>query len=220
MTPEVHRAIEDLYATFAGAKRPASIVMSPVKDPEDFASLLTTPLRELTAEQLWQFSFSLFLTVGDIAEFEYFFPRIIELASEPFSPLQVEVVFQKPVMAGWPDKWRKDRRQAFQAYLEAMVASWASTLCDINVQVCALSCCLPDLDLRLEVLMSGSDAANKNLMDFHEANRESLEKNRLSNAFWDRSTATHARIVTWLQRPEVEHRIQLLYEADLQHPNG
>jgi len=215
MTPAVLTAIEGLYTAFADAKRPSIIDMSPVKDPADFAALTTFPLRQLTAEHLWQYSFSLFLTVGYIAEFEYFFPRIIEVASVPFSPLEIEVVFKKPAMAGWPDEWRKDRRQAFQAYLDAMAASWATTVCEIGGWVCALSFCLPDIDRHLDVLMSGSDAANENLLAFHEANRDSLIKNKLSNSFWDRSSDTHARVVAWLERADVQQRIQHLNEAGL-----
>lgn len=215
MTPEIRQAIEGLYTAFADAKRPSEIALSPVKDPADFATLLTTPLRQLTADQLWQHSFSLFYTVGDLTEFEYFFPRIIELASEPFSPLEIEVVYQKPALAGWPNEWRKGRRKAFQDYLDAVAASWASTACEIGSWVCALSFCLPDIDRRLEVLMSGSDAANANLLSLYEGNSESLTRNRLSNSFWDRSSDTHARVVAWLKREDVQQRIQQLYQADL-----
>ncbi len=215
MTPEIRQAIEGLYTAFADAKRPGVIDMSPVKNPADFAALLGVPLRQLTAEQLWHYSFSLLLTVGNIAEFEYFFPRIIELASAPFSPMEIEVVFKKPAMAGWPNEWRKDRRKAFQAYLDAMIASWAYTVCEIGDWVCALSSCLPDIDGNLNELMSGSDAANENLLAFHEANRESLIKNKLSNSFWDRSSDTHARVVAWLKRADVQQRIQDLEEAGL-----
>lgn len=213
MTPSIPQAIEGLYTAFAAAKRPNEIALSPVKDPADFAPLLITPLRQLTADQLWQYSFSVFYTLGDVAEFEYFFPRIIELASEPFSPLEIGVVFQKPAMAGWPNEWRKDRRNAFQSYLDAMVASWATTVCDISGWVCALSFCLPDIDQRLEILMSGSDAANENLISFYEGNCESLARHRLSNAFWDRSSETHAKVVAWLQRKDVQERIEHLTEA-------
>lgn len=213
MTPDVHRAIEGLYTAFAAAKRPSDIPMSPVKDPADFASLLITPLRQLTAEQLWQYSFSLFKTVGDTPDFEYFFPRIIELATDPFSRLEIEVVFQKPAMAGWPDDWRKDRRQAFQSYLDAMIASWSVTTCEIDSWVCALSFCLPDIDRRLEVLMSGSDAANENLLSFYAGNSESLSRHRLGNAFWDISSGTHAKVVAWLEREDVLKRVGQLTEA-------
>lgn len=213
MTPSIQQAIEGLYTAFATAKRPSEIALSPVKDPADFAPLLITPLRQLTADQLWQYSFSVFYTVGDVAEFEYFFPRIIELASEPFSLLEIEVVFQKPTMSGWPNEWRKDRRNAFQTYLDAMVASWATTVCDIGGWVCALSFCLPDIERHLEVLMSGSDAANENLVSFHQENSETLSRHRLSNSFWERSAENHARVVAWLERTDVQQRIQYLNEA-------
>lgn len=213
MTSEVLSAIEGLYTAFADAKRPNFIGMSPVKDPADFASLLTTPLRELTSDQLWQYSFSAFYTVGDIEDFEYFFPKIIELASEPYSEFELEVVFQKPAMAGWPNEWRKDRRQAFQAYLDAMVASWATTVCEIGGWVCALSFCLPDIDRHLEVLMSDSDAANENLLSLYEENSLTLARHRLSNSFWVSSSETHARVVAWLERADVQLRVQHLNEA-------
>lgn len=213
MTPAVLHAIEGLYTAFAAAKRPSFICMSPVKDPADFASLLTTPLRQLTSEQLWQYSFSLFNTVGDATEFEYFFPRIIELATSPYSDLEIEVVFKKPSMAGWPDAWPKGSRKAFQAYLDAMVSSWATTVCDINGWVCALSFCLPDIDKYLEVLLSGTDAANGNLLTFYADNCQKLPKHRLSGAFWDSTSDTYARVVTWLLRQDVQQKVQQLSEA-------
>lgn len=212
----IHDAIEGLYRAFADAKRPSEIALSPVKDPADFATLLTTPLRQLTAEQLWHYSFSLFYTVGDVTEFEYFFPRIIELASEPESRLQIEVIFQKPSMAGWPKEWRKDRQRAFQAYLDAVVTSWVATVCEIDSWICALSYCLPDIGQCLEVLISGSDAANENLLSFYERNCESLARHRLINSFWDRSSETHTKVVAWLQRPQVQQRIQQLSKAKWQ----
>jgi len=215
MTPEISQAIEGLYTAFEDARCPSSINMSPVKDPADFAALTTVPLRQLTAEHLRQYSFSLFLTVGYIAEFEYFFPRIIEVASVPFSPLEIEVVFKKPAMAGWPNEWRKDRRQAFQAYLDAMVASWATTVCEIGGWVCSLSFCIPDIDRHLDVLMSGSDAANENLLSFHEENSQTLARHRLSNSFWDRSSDTYARVVAWLEREDVQQSVHHLKEAGL-----
>lgn len=213
MTPAVLHAIEGLYTAFAAAKRPSFIGMSPVKDPADFASLITTPLRQLTSEQLWQYSFSLFNTVGDATEFEYFFPRIIELATSPYSDLEIEVVFQKPSMAGWPDAWHKDHRKAFQTYLGAIVASWSTVVIDIPSWVCALSFCLPDIDRHLDVLLSGTDAANENLLTFYADNCQTLPKNRLSNSFWDRSSDTQARVVTWLLRPNVQQKVQQLSEA-------
>lgn len=213
----IQAAIEGLYSAFADAKLPNQIDLSPFKDPADFAVLTRVPLRELTPEQLWQYSFSVFLTVGDISDFEYFFPRIIELATAPavfLSELEICVVFQKPSYAGWPYAWRKDRRKAFQAYLETVTASWASVVWqEIADWICALSFCLDDLDSRLDILLSGTDAANQNLIRFHEANREKLPKHRLANAFWDRSSPMHARIVAWLERPDVQLRIQQLYDA-------
>ncbi len=218
MTPEILNAIEDLYTAFAAAKRPSFIDMSPVKDPADFATLLTTPLRELTSDQLWQYSFSVFFTVGDVADFEYFFPRIIELASKPYSsfelpPMELGVVFQKPAMAGWPEQWRPIRRHAFQAYLDAMTASWATMVTDVDTWLCAFSYCLPDIDRHLELLLSDSDAAHRNLMVFYEANSESLIKHRLNNAFWDQSKVTYARVIAWLEREDVQLKIQQLYAA-------
>lgn len=84
---------------------------------------------------------------------------------------------------------------------------------EIDDWVCALAFCLDDLDPRLDILLTGTDAANQNLIRFHEANREKLPKHRLANAFWDRSSPMHARIVAWLERPDVQLRIQQLYDA-------
>lgn len=213
----IQDAIEGLYAAFSDAKRPSCLDMSPVQEPSDFSGLMQTPLRELTTEHLWHYSFSVFLTVGNIPDFEYFFPRIIELATAPYPylhRLEICVVFKKPSYTGWPDAWRKDRRQAFRAYLDAVTASWNSLVWEeIDNWVCALAFCLDDLDSRLDILLSQTDAANQNLICFFEANHENLSKHRLANAFWDRTSRLHARIVAWLERADVQLRVQQLYNA-------
>ncbi len=216
MTDTIRSAIHRLYAAFADAKRPPRIHCSPVKDERDYHAITHIPLGQLTAEQVASYAFSVFYTVGGLEDFEYVFPRLIELATEDFTSLEREVLFKKPTLAGWPN-WRKDRQKAFQDYLDAMVAAFGVRRWpdedELDSWICSLSFCLDDLDARLDVLLSGSEAANHNLILFHQANSEALVKGRLSNSFWERTDDVHSQIVRWFERDDVARRIAELYQA-------
>ena len=179
MTDAVLSAIEQLYTAFADAKRPSFILCSPVKDEREYQAFTYLPLKQINAEHAAGYASSVFYTVGSLEDFEYAFPRLIELATEDFTGIEREVLFKKPVLAGWPE-WRHDRRLAFQAYLDAIIGAFGMHHWpygrDLDSWVCALSFCMPDLDSRLEVLLSGTEAADHNLLLFFEANSKSLLK--------------------------------------------
>lgn len=219
MTDTIRSAIQQVYAAFADAKRPSQIPCSPVKDERDYHAITHVSLRQLTAEQVASYAFSVFYTVGSMEDFEYVFPRLIELATEDFTSLEREVLFKKPNLAGWPN-WRKDRQKAFQDYLDAMVAAfgvrrWPDEA-ELDSWICSLSFCLDDLDARLDVLLSGSEAANHNLILFHKANSVALFKNRLSNSFWERADDLHSRIVRWFGRDDVVKKLANVYDVTSQ----
>ncbi len=55
-------------------------------DDEEAEHLLTTPLHELTEQDLAAYSESVFLTVGGIDDFKYFLPRLFESGFIPMAP--------------------------------------------------------------------------------------------------------------------------------------
>jgi hypothetical protein len=211
MTEAVQTALDDLYRAFGHVRCPSRIEISPVKNEADYLPLVRVPLRELSADQLWNYTYSVFYTVGGTEDFFYLLPRILELASVPFSPFDNEVVFKKVALSGWPGEWRGDCRLAFESYLQAVVASWQEVEMEMNSWVCALSFCLPDLPSHLDSLLSGNASATSNLIRFYEANSEFLLKQRLGNSFWERSEGPYRAVLQWLQREDVNHHIQNAY---------
>src|SRR5882762_1635090 len=82
MNTEIQAAIEALYAAFSDAPKPMIIEGCPCCiERKDVDVLLTTPLRQITPDQLTNYAASVFLTVGSIEDFLYLLPRILEISA-------------------------------------------------------------------------------------------------------------------------------------------
>lgn len=212
MTDAQSRAIEDLYLAFADAKRPVELDVSPCKDPHNFKALLELPLRKLSADDLWAYHMSAIWTIGNEADFCYYLPRMLELLVADFAGLDREVIFQKLPRVGWPGDWSERRLQAFQTYVEAVCQTWSAVdVPELNSWVCALSSCLPDMGARLDLLLTDSEAAGRNLLVLYEENSDSLQRGKLSNAYWETSSPGYTQVVAWFSRKDVLDHIQSLY---------
>lgn len=216
MTDRVQAAINEIYRCFSDARCPASIELSPVKDPEDYRVLIQTPLRELQQSDLFGYAHAVFYTVGGQADFEYLFPRLLELVTEDFCNLPREVVFSKVALAGWIN-WRPDRQLAFRNYCEAVMASFAIERRpddELDSWICALAHGQVPLDIAFKALLSGTDAADGNLIAFYESNSAHLLKhNTLGNPFWNHELKVHQSVVEWLQAESVVTRIETIYNV-------
>ncbi len=121
--PELPRAINSLYTTFAGVPRPRHIDgCDCCIDKKDIPNLLATPLRELTPNQLSSYASSVFLTVGSEADFRYFLPRILEIAvtQEGWWP-DWEVIGRSLTNGHWLE-WATPEKAAIIAVLDAKFA--------------------------------------------------------------------------------------------------
>src|SRR5262249_9287001 len=110
-------ALEALYQAFA-APPPARIEGCPCcLDRKDVKTLHIKPLREQSDKDLASYAASVFLTVGDVADFRYFLPRLLELSATVGgwwpSP---EVAIGKLKLAGWRS-WREAEQGAIEAFL-------------------------------------------------------------------------------------------------------
>jgi hypothetical protein len=92
VAPPVHRegmvpfdanlreALERVYAAFAPYPAPARLEGAPHKDPAGMLrSLEAAPLRTLSDDQIAPYAGSALLTVGGVADYKHYLPRIIEL---------------------------------------------------------------------------------------------------------------------------------------------
>lgn len=74
-------AVSDVYAAFAHLPRPRTLEMSPMKDARTFAIVLSDKeLCNLTANEIGSFADSALYTVGNLNDYKYFLPRILDLA--------------------------------------------------------------------------------------------------------------------------------------------
>jgi hypothetical protein len=86
--------------------------------------LLTTPLRELTGQELWRYVSGAFLTVGSQSDFRYLLPRILDISvSDPANANDPEIVIGKLDLANWRS-WDAGERGAIEDFLDAWF-EWA-----------------------------------------------------------------------------------------------
>jgi hypothetical protein len=200
MTAAVSDAIETLYAAFADAPQPVEIFHSPLKQL-DTAPLLTKPLRTLTDDELSSYHFGVFNTIAEDS-FAYFLPRLIELTHDEMSILATELVYQSVARDGW-QSWPMPRREAFQSYLDTVIASFVEEAqWDIGDRICGMGSLLDDLPERLGILLQDTPAARENLLTLHE--------NR-GNAFWDKKSEGYQRYTAWLNSDTVFERVLEIY---------
>lgn len=174
-----------LYAAFSSEPRPAKIdgCRCCLDDKEVF-KLISTPLRDLTDQDLSSYASSVFLTVGSEPDFCYFLPRILEiLATTPGWWPSPEVVGRAIGTIPWAE-YTPDQQQAlagyFNAVFEALFNSAESDGDEIDSWLCCASNVLPEWPLVLNRLM-GYPKALAALAQWHS---DDLRRGALGNGFW------------------------------------
>jgi hypothetical protein len=123
-TARLGNALEAVYRAFA---RPVPEVITGCPcciSTRGIDILLTTPLRELTGQQLWRYVSGAFLTVGGEDDFRYFLPRILDIAvSDPGNSNEPEIVIGKLSLAEWR-AWSATEQGVLEEFLDAWF-EWA-----------------------------------------------------------------------------------------------
>ena len=103
--PVIHSDIERLYEVCSNFSKPSLLQSCDCCHEEDAKQvLLNTPLRELSNQQLWDFSFSVFTTIGCVDDFLYFLPRILHLAFiEPYDAIDLGLLGHKLYQSNYWD---------------------------------------------------------------------------------------------------------------------
>ncbi|MCA1196398.1 hypothetical protein K9B35_00315 [Sphingomonas sp. R647] len=118
-TSRLERALEAVYREFA---RPGPDVIEGCPcciSTRGIDVLLTTPLRELTGQQLWRYVSGAFLTVGGEEDFQYLLPRILDVSiSDPGNANDPEIVIGKLPLANWR-AWSAPKRRVLEEFLDA-----------------------------------------------------------------------------------------------------
>ena len=155
-------AIQHVYEVFATYRKPKDFpACEHCLSQEEKHSLISTKLMDLSPDELDSYAADVFLTVGSVADFKYFFPRILDLCvNERFGWPDPQVVLGKLPLAGW-DQWSENERAAVINLLEqkftAVLQDENTEGSDIDQWLCALGRCLPDITPYLEPLLEGDN---------------------------------------------------------------
>jgi hypothetical protein len=210
-SPQLHEAVEALYAEFRVPK-PRLIDGCPCcTDPKEVCVLLAKGLRDLTPDDLSNYGSSLFLTMGAKGDFEYFLPRLFDVSTRQKWWPSPEVLLVKLKIASWGE-WPSRRQAAVKRVIDVWYAD----------QVTMLECAADDerhfIGSELDSVLCGIAQSGvaiapylKRLVDhpialrfLHETNLDSLlKKKRLSNPFWRDCPQGEAEVIAFLNAPRI-----------------
>ena len=119
MTNELKKSIEQLYTTFSSYPFPSAIVGCPccVSDT-DKAKIHNSQLRELSGDDLSRYAFKAMTTWGDVKDFKYYLPRILELLSTTDFIVDTFVVLGKLNYGKWTT-WAMEEQAVIKQFLLA-----------------------------------------------------------------------------------------------------
>lgn len=207
-------AIEHLYQTFSAVEHPHGIDGCPCcTDPDEIGRLLRTPLRSIKPDDMGSYAASLFNTVGEVADFRYFLPRIFELmATDPFWWPDPEIVLEDLKRAGWRgwDQAEIDAiLQMVDAAFRALLESEEETGGRIDSMICGIA--RGEIDLEPFLSLLEEPRFRSKLVEYYEVNSERLIRGKLSNPFWKEAPQGKERVVEWFRSPKVHAAIMAGY---------
>lgn len=190
------RIVENLYAAFGDVRKPSSFPACPCCMTEaEVQNVLTKPLRELSSKELSSYASSALLTVGDVADYLYYLPRILEIsATEAWWP-DIEVT-AKAIFKTDPSSWPPSRREPTEEFFRAVIDSIVSESHDawkLDEWICAIGRSGFDVLPALRQIENSVDL----LVAYYEMNEEALTSRHLRNAFWKPDDPGYERVIAW-----------------------
>jgi hypothetical protein len=207
MTPKLAQTIEDVYQAFSDVPKPDTIAFCDCCiDEEQVDLLLSKPLRELSPDELRKYSGSVFLTCGDVADFLYFLPRILEIqVAEHYSVPDPEFVTRAINESGFHPAWKDAHRQAVLNFFDELINSLVSAEAADGYAIDSWICALGRLDLDLAQFLNRIAEHGPALIAFYEINKKRLaQAGRLSNPFWGNG---EEQVIAWFTSPEIRKAI-------------
>lgn len=209
MSNRVIQALEDVYRVFGLQPKPREIDACPCCiDRQSLCILLSTPLRELTPDQLSPYASSVLLTAGDETDFRYFLPRILEISlHERHWWPDLEVVLGRLRLANW-HAWSPSERGVLQSLFDAGFddaienAGSNGFRLDVDTWLCALA--LSGANLQSYFAKLEAPAARRALLEWFERNAGTLETGGLWNSFWEGHEPEMGEVVKWFRSPHVQ----------------
>ena len=220
-TPELQTAIEELYRVFEGYRLSANTDPCPCcHSPEEDRRLRSKPLRNLSSEDLWQYTTDALYTWGGENEFKHFLPRILELLTLVGEPSSVfvdpecvlgKLTYSSQGKTSW-HRWPTLEQAAISRYLHAVWPMVLDTHPDDLSEypyewLCAFAFAEGDLSWYLEYwLTAASVNAHRNLarMVVFDGLPNAT---RPTDGYWADCKEQWQQLVDWLVRPEVREKL-------------
>jgi hypothetical protein len=198
----IQDTIEQLYRAFAKNPRPRHIEGCPCCiDKKEISILLAKSLRAITPQELASYASSAFLTVGAVADYLYFLPRILEITATDSSWWPYPEVTGRAIRSANPDLWTDAQRSALNQYLEAVIGS-VIEFGDYH-SLDGWMCAIARMGFGVRQYLRQIAKSPAAVLAYFKENVGSLPQNKLSNAFWELPCPAHDAIVNWFFSPEI-----------------
>lgn len=221
MTSALRSAIDAQYQAFSG-KAPADLAACPCcMTPAEVAILVSTPLRNLQADQIRAYARTAISTTGDASDLRYFWPRLAELSVLNELGVDPQIVFSKPRLGCW-HAWSAEERGALLALVAAKMNTLAvqpaspTVAWELDTWVCAFGQFVDDITPFLSSLLQDSSAnAHNMLFEWFTLNEEQLAAGWLRNPFWNGAPVNARRLIAWFSSQPVVDAIDQALGASM-----
>lgn len=193
----LEQAIDRLYTAFADVPKPHHIDGCPCcVERKNIGVLLSSPLRGLTPDALSEYAACAFLTVGSLADYLYFLPRILEISIRDSWWPDIEVT-GRAIGAAEPHSWSQSHRGALLSFLHAVIDGIVAS--GEHDQLDGWLCAIARMRLDVQPFLDQVAKSPAAVLAYFEANAECLRRNVLCNAFWELPCDGHDVIVRWFK---------------------
>ncbi|QQS42392.1 MAG: hypothetical protein IPM63_05470 [Acidobacteriota bacterium] len=186
------KQIDRLYEVFSSYPRPTEFGGCECCTVRlDAEPLISKPLRALSTEDLEFYAFKAMTTIGNVDDFRYFLPRIVELTETDIYFIDAGVTFEKFHIGGFED-WPDPERRAIRSYL---FAGWRKAVNSMDSAwgdnyLCGAGKLFDDISQFL-------DYADSVAPDFRKTYEESCSLGTMMVSERWRGNKNHKRVLAW-----------------------
>jgi len=203
--------VERIYQACSSFTKPSMLQSCECCHTEEEKSvLLNTPLRNLSSQDLWNFTSSSFNTIGSIEDFLYFTPRILELAYiAPHECIDLGLLGHKLYQTNY---WQQND-SLHKAIDDSLLANFKNVLEDDNTDgwiisdwLCLIGNATPNIKPFLDIL-----DLSAGFKDYYDHDHAHATKGKLSDSFWTNNHDNQNKIISWLLSDETNVKYWSFY---------
>ncbi len=205
LTAAARDALEAVYRAFADVPRPLRVERygEPI-----LQFLISKPLRELLDDWIGPYSGWAITTAGTERDYQYFLPRILEVAllNPVWMGTEPAVVASRLKMAGW-ESWPSAQRRAIVSVFEQAFLSNLERYSCSEEWLCGLASLGQPVERYLKTwVQSPSPGATFALAQF--VTGTDLDRGEVAGGYWDEAEPALRRVIgTWVRSEPVRLRL-------------